>query len=122
MSQLISVTWYMESPIDFEHKQYVLFDYLQKVDLDFSKKVLSPHLLHIEKVIDELVGFQSSINLLKSNLDKNKYIFFKDMNIEGEKDYLVDEIKEIVDFSIDQIEPRIKLGYKILKKKNQILF
>ena len=122
MSQLISVTWYMESPIDFEHKQYVLFDYLQKVDLDFSKKVLSPHLLHIEKVIYELVGFQSSINLLKSNLDKNKYIFFKDMNIEGEKDYLVDEIKEIVDFSIDQIEPRIKLGYKILKKKNQILF
>lgn len=122
MSQLISVTWYMESPIDFEHKQYVLFDYLQKVDLDFSKKVLSPHLLHIEKIIDELIGFQSSINLLKSNLDKNKYIYFKDMNIEGEKDYLVDEIKEIVDFSIDQIEPRIKLGYKILKKKNQILF
>lgn len=122
MSQLISVTWYMESPIDFEHKQYILFDYLQKVDLDFSNKVLSPHLLHIEKVIDELIGFQSSINLLKSNLDKNKYIYFKDMNIEGEKDYLVDEIKEIVDFSIDQIEPRIKLGYKILKKKNQILF
>lgn len=122
MSQLISVTWYMESPIDFEHKQYVLFDYLQKVDLDFSNKVLSPHLLHIEKVIDELIGFQSSINLLKSNLDKNKYIYFKDINIEGEKDYLVDEIKEIVDFSIDQIEPRIKLGYKILKKKNQILF
>lgn len=122
MPQLISVTWYMESPIDFEHKQYVLFDYLQKVDLDFSNKVLSPHLLHIEKVIDELIGFQSSINLLKSNLDKNKYIYFKDMNIEGEKDYFVDEIKEIVDFSIVQIEPRIKLGYKILKKKNQILF
>ena len=33
-----------------------------------------------------------------------------------------EEIKEIVEFSILQIEPRIKTGYLILKKSNQILF
>lgn len=122
MAKLISITWYMESPIDFEHKQYLLFDYLQKVDFDFSNKLLSPHLLHLEKITDELIGFQSSFNLIKSNFDKNKYIYFEDMNIVGENDYLVDEIKEIVDFSIDQVEPRVKLGYKILKKNKQILY
>ena len=42
--------------------------------------------------------------------------------IESENGSLIFEMREIVDFAIPQISPRINLGYKILKKNNQILF
>ena len=48
--KLIPIDWYIQSPIDFEHKQYVLFAYLQEVDNTYVKKVVSPHLFHLEKL------------------------------------------------------------------------
>jgi len=104
MEKLLPLTWYIESPIDFEHKSYVLYSYLQEVDNDFfNKKILSPHLLHLEKLIDELLNFDASFNIIKKNFDKNRYVFFENVKLEG-------------------VEPRIKLGYRILKTNNQILF
>jgi hypothetical protein len=35
MEQILSLTWYVDSPLDSEYKEYLLFSYLQKVDLDF---------------------------------------------------------------------------------------
>ena len=122
MENILSLNWYTESPIDFEHKQYLLFSYLQKVDSDFMLKKLSPHLLHMEKIMDELIGFQSSFTIIKKTFDKNRYVYFENIKLEGEDNSLLTEIREIVEFSLPQVEPRIKLGYKILKKNNQILF
>jgi hypothetical protein len=112
----------MESPIDFEHKQYVLFAYLQKVESSFLDKKLSPHLLHLEKLADELIGFQSSYTSIKNKFNKNRYVYFENIKLEGENDRLIIEICDIVDFSLPQLQPRIKMGYKILEKNRQILF
>jgi hypothetical protein len=59
---------------------------------------------------------------MKKNFDKNRYVYFDNVKLEGENNELILEIKEIVGFSIPQLEPRIKMGYKILEKNNQILF
>ena len=40
---LIPIDWYTLPPIDFEHKQYVLYAYLQEVDNTFINKKVSPH-------------------------------------------------------------------------------
>jgi hypothetical protein len=122
MNELLSLTWFIESPIDFEHKQYLLFAYLQKVESSFLEKKLSPHLLHLEKLSDELFGFESSFELIKKDFDKNRYIYFDNYKLEGENNEIILEIREIVNFSLPQIEPRIKMGYKILEKNKQILF
>jgi hypothetical protein len=122
MTELLPLTWFIESPVDFEHKQYLLFAYLQKVESSFLNKNLSPHLLHLERLSDELLGFQSSFEIMKKNFDKNRYVYFDNVKLEGENNELILEIKEIVGFSIPQLEPRIKMGYKILEKNNQILF
>lgn len=122
MEELISPTWFIESPIDFEHKQYLLLAYLQRVESSFLNKKLSPHLLHLEKLTDELVGFKSSLEIIKRDFDRNRYVYFDNVKLEGENNGIIIEIKEIVSFSIPQLEPRIKLGYKILEKNNQILF
>ncbi len=37
---ILTIDWYIKPPIDFEHKQYVLFAYLQKVDKSFMEKKL----------------------------------------------------------------------------------
>jgi hypothetical protein len=122
MENLLPLTWYIESPIDFEHKEYVLYSYLQKVDHDFHNKMLSPHLLHLEKLIDELLNFDASFNMIKKDFDKNRYVFFENVKLVGEDDKLIYEIRNIVEFAIPQVEPRIKLGYSILKRNNQILY
>lgn len=122
MEKLISSYWYLESPIDFEHKQYVLFDYLQRVDYKFKNKILSPYLLHMESLMDELNSVNSSFKMIKKYFDKNRYHFLENHKIEGENDKIIKEIKDIVDFAIPQIDARIKTGYIILKKNQQILF
>jgi hypothetical protein len=120
---LLSLVWFIEPPIDFEHKQYLLFAYLQKVDNSFLLKNLSPHLLHMEKMINELTNYQISYEHMIKNFEKHKYIFFDDNSkISKNNDDLIIEIKEIVDFSIPQVKSRIDFGYKILEKNSQILF
>jgi hypothetical protein len=122
MKELLSPTWFIESPVDFEHKQYLLFAYLQKVESSFLNKKLSPHLLHLERLSDELISFDSSFKLIKKGFEKNRYTYFDNIKLEGENNEIILEIKEIVGFSILQLEPRIKMGYKILEKNNQILY
>lgn len=123
MSNQLSLTWYMESPIDFEHKQYTLLAYLQKVDNSFLLKNLSPYLLHMEKMVVELKNYEESFESIKKGFDKNRYIFFKENpKLVGENDELILEIEEIVKFSIPQVKTRIDFGYKILEKNSQILF
>ncbi len=114
MIDIIPVTWYIESPIDFEHKQYVLLSYLQTVDGSFMNKRLSPHLLHMERMINEMLNFQGSLKDIKKRFDKERYIFFEDnRKLEGENNHLVEEIREIIEFSLPQVETTIKLGQTI---------
>ncbi len=123
MIDIIPVTWYIESPIDFEHKQYVLLSYLQTVDGSFMNKKLSPHLLHMEKMINEMLNFNESLSDMKKRFDKERYIFFEDNSkLEGENNHLVEEISEIVQSSLPQVEARLKLGQTILLKNKQILY
>jgi hypothetical protein len=122
MENLLPLTWYTQTPIDFEQKEYLLYAYLQKVDQDFHKKILSPHLLHLEKLIIELLKFNSSFESIKTDFDKNRYLFFENPKLEGEDNLLIYEIHNIVEFAIPQVEPRIKLGYTILKRNKQILY
>lgn len=122
MNKLLPTTWFIETPIDFEHKQYILLSYLQNVELSFLDKRLSPHLLHLEKLVDELLCFQSSFSMIKKDFDKNRYVYFDNVKLQGEDDEIITQVIEIVDFSIPQIEPRLKMGYKILEKNKQILY
>ncbi len=123
MNEIIPITWYIESPIDFEHKQYTLLAYLQKVDQSFLLKHLSPHLLHMEIMVKELYNFKDSFKEIKKKFDRERYIFFQDKSkLIGENNQLVYEIKEIVDFSIPQVECRILTGNKILEKNRQVLY
>jgi len=123
MNKLISITWYIEPPIDFEYKQYVLYGYLKIVDECFYQKILSPHFLYLEKLSSELITFKNHMDSFKSDIQKNEYIYFDNkFTIKDLQDEYVDQVYEIVEFSIPLIDSRIKLGENILKKTKQILY
>jgi len=124
MEEIMPLTWYMESPIDFEYKQYLILSYLQKVDSSFIIKKLSPHLLHMESMIKEMLSFQESLSDMRKRFDKQRYVlvFHDNPKLVGEKNNIVEEIEEVVDFSIPLIKNRVDLGYSILRKNKQVLY
>lgn len=122
MSELLPLNWYSAEPIDFEHKEYTLLAYLQKVENSFHRRDLSPHLLHMEKMIDELIMFLACYKQMKSTFDKNRYVYFENTKLKGETDKFILEVKEIVEFSIPQVQTRINYGYQIFNKHKQILY
>ena len=81
MIHVIPIDWYLKSPIDFEHKEYLLYAYLQKVDSSYQSKKVSPYLLHMEKLIAEMQLFLDSLNHIQKEFDKNRYVFFE--NVKG---------------------------------------
>ena len=124
--ELLSLTWWMDSPIDYEYKQYILLDYLQKIERHFYNKDFSPYLLHTEKLYEEMdisqqfiEAFEESITLthvsMKNNLlgwEKTKPISIKEL----------DEMKKILDFSIPLLKEKVNLGKKLWKDTPTILW
>tara|TARA_B100001093_G_scaffold191886_1_gene184374 strand:- start:4119 stop:4499 length:381 start_codon:yes stop_codon:yes gene_type:complete len=125
--ELLSLTWWIESPIDYEYKQYVLLDYLQKIERHFYNKDFSPYLLHTEKLYEEmdislqfLETFEESITITKlkikneaiMGLEKNKPISFKEL----------EEVKDILKFSIPKIKEKLQLGKELWKNTPTILW
>jgi hypothetical protein len=121
--KLIDLDWYSKPPIDFEHKQYLFYAYLTEVDKSFLDKKVSPHLLHLERLKDEMDYFISKWIILQKTFDKNRYVWFDNPNLEGEDMKELNQIVEIVDFALPAVDSRIRQGYIILEKyPGQILF
>lgn len=120
--ELLAPNWYIQSPVDFEHKEYILYAFLQDVDSSYGKKVVSPYLLHLEKLREEMNVFQKNLADMKIRFNTVRYQWFDNPKLEGEENELVETVSEIIDFSLPQIENRILIGNRIYKKYNQILW
>jgi hypothetical protein len=119
---LLPIDWYFQSPIDFEHKEYILYAYLKEVDESFNDKRLSPHLLHIEKLLNELKLFYMNYKIILFDLEKTRYKYFDNPHLENlDNDDLL-TIVDIIEFSTPQLNNRWFRGQSIFKKNNQILY
>lgn len=121
--KLLDLDWYSKPPIDFEHKQYLLYAYLTTVDKSYLNKKVSPHLLHLERLKDEMDYFISKWIIMQKVFDKNRYVYFDNPKLEGEDNIELSKIVEIVDYAIPQIDARIRSGYILFEKyPKQILY
>lgn len=118
----LSPVWFAEPPIDFEHKQYLLWSYLQKVDASFVRKQVSPFLLQLEAVAREMRQFELALEEIKARFDRARYKWFDTPELERESDQLLEIIQEIVDFSTPQIHQRIETGQRIFRRYKQVLY
>lgn len=121
---MLSLDWYKEAPIDFEHKNYLLLDYLSKIDTSYSQLKLSPYLLWTEKLVQELEQFKINIQMFESSL-KKELVGITLFGLKWKEIERTDELKEIyeiVDYSKPILEVKIKIGYKLFNKYPQILY
>lgn len=122
---MLELDWYIKPCIDFEYQNYILLDYLSKIDLSFAIHQLSPYLLHTEKLIGELEVFRMNVKLFEKELKRDIIGFsFKNGIIYSEiktPDKLK-EVIEIVEFSKPLLDGKLKLGYKLFDKYPQLLY
>ncbi len=123
---MLQLDWYCQTPIDFEHKNYLLLQYLSSVDQSYSQHLLSPYLLWTEKLLKELNEFKIKSSILESSIRKDIESFdlrtFKIIRKEIQRNDEMKVVFEIVEYSTPLLQSKVKLGYKLLDKYPQVLF
>ncbi len=117
MKQLAS-NWLTESHIDFEYKKYMLLAYLQDVSKHFDQAFLYPgmtdlvmhyrNLIHLRDSRQHLLE-QFPERIASTDMENFKIIFKKIV----EDDQLMQELVNIIDFSIPEFEKHLQEGKRI---------
>jgi hypothetical protein len=110
--------WILESPIDLEYKQYILLAYLQSVKNNYKNVQLYPFLgdliWHYEHIKELKNNYENMGNLFPKQLSgiHLKSLSFSYEKINEKSDYL-NEIQNIIDYSLPLMEKFIKEGKDI---------
>lgn len=122
---MLKITWYLDEPIDFEYKNYLLLAYLVKLDESFSVHKLSPYLFWTEKLVEEMRRFEKDYITFGNSLKKEIVGFSWKYGIIYEEQKTIkqiDEIIELINYSVPILEAKIQLGYKLNTKYPQFLY
>jgi hypothetical protein len=116
--------WFLQNPIDAEHKYYVLMDFLQSVEKDLDQKKYSEQIQKITRVYNDIKNFQK-INKLTdktlrtmtqeeiSRMDELTALSWDD----DEVDYILEGSLEILGKFVDKINPYLEEIEKSIKFK-----
>jgi hypothetical protein len=107
--------WFLQSPIDAEHKYYVLMDFLQSVENDLGQKKYSEQIQKITRVYNDIKNFQKTNRLsdktlrsmTQNEIDKINELTILNQNDE-EIDYILDGSLEVLDGFLNKINPYIE--------------
>ena len=114
----LSKNWITEKNIDFEYKQYVLLAYLSEVNAFFRENKLYPKFAELMDHYKQLVAIKENKQHLISSFPRRiKGIDLAKLKIEYElptaDDKVMQEIENIVNYSMLQFEQYIAEGKKI---------
>jgi hypothetical protein len=114
----LGINWFIEGYIDFEHKKYVLLDYLQEINSHFDRSRLYPNLTDLIFHYNNLVQFKESKNTLQQAFPQRltqadiaavKLTYKKIV----EDDNSLKEIEQIIAYAMSKMDPAIKTGKEI---------
>jgi len=114
----LGINWFIEGYIDFEHKKYVLLDYLQEINNHFDRSRLYPNLTDLIFHYNNLVQFKESKNTLQQAFPQRltqadiaavKLTYKKIV----EDDNSLREIEQIIAYAMSKMDPAIKTGKEI---------
>jgi hypothetical protein len=119
---MIKPYWFLESPIDVEHKYYVLMDLLTKAKNNFDKKGFEKHFKEILILKRDLDSFDKKTEFSQRTLanmtdvDKNFFYNLLDKNLD-----LIGEIETIVKNSIEIVDKFLEENKEIDYKYNSLV-
>lgn len=114
----LSVNWFIEGSVDFEHKKYLILSYLQDINRHFNKSRLYPNLSDLLFHYNNLLAFKNNkstiqnafpARLTQADLDAVKLTYEKMVK----DDSLMQEIERIISYSLGKIDPAIREGKEI---------
>lgn len=113
----LSENWITEHLMDFEYKKYVLLGYLKQVKEHFEEQKLYPDFAELIAHYKNLIQLRNNANSLENNFKKNlKGLDFKNMQLTYDNtinDELLDELKQIIEFSEPLLAREIHKGKHI---------
>ena len=111
-------TWFLEQPLDIEHKNYVLLDYLKKKSEDLGGDSVSSNLKEVSGIMKVLYSFKESgkvpedaLNDLDQKEREDISKILSDKNSES--------IKEIVDSSLSILYDFSEIFMEILREEQE---
>jgi len=116
--QTLNANWFIEAPIDFEHKQYQLLAYLQRIGVHFNRTQLYPtlndlifHYNNLKKFKQDKRTLEDGFPVRLSNVDVAalKITYEKIVN----DDAMMQEIEQIIHYAAGRIKPVIEEGQEI---------
>lgn len=115
----LSPIWFLEKPIDLEHKQYVLLDYIQKINKAFNEFKLTPYFFDLKFHIQNIDCFLSQYTILDSTdkrLTEEQNAILHTILERGKKSDDVLEAVEICKWSAPLMKETMKDGNKVWKQ------
>jgi hypothetical protein len=114
----LGINWFIEGYVDFEHKKYVLLDYLQQINRHFDSRHLYPNLSDLIYHYNNLLSFKADKanlqqafpqRLTQADIAAVKLTYQKIV----EDDSSMREIEQIIAYAINKMDPAIKTGREI---------
>jgi hypothetical protein len=114
----LSQNWFIEGSIDFEHKKYILLDYLQEINRHFDKSRLYPNLTDLIFHFNNLLYFKKNKTVLqqafpqrltKADIEAVKLTYQKIVD----DDSSMREIETIISYALQKMDPAIQTGKEI---------
>jgi hypothetical protein len=114
----LGINWFIEGSIDFEHKKYILLDYLQEINRHFDKSKLYPNLTDLIFHYNNLLNFKSNKSALqqafpqrltKADIEAVKLTYEKIV----QDDFSMKEIENIISYALHKMNPALQTGKEI---------
>ncbi|RFS25052.1 hypothetical protein DVR12_07660 [Chitinophaga silvatica] len=114
----LTETWFADGYIDFELKKYTLLAYLQDVNRYFNESKLYPQLTDIIFHYNNLIAFRDNKQYLQQQFPKRlTAVNLQKLELLYEQmiadDELMEELEDIIQYSITQMNNTIKEGTDI---------
>ncbi len=126
--QSLNKNWITENHIDFEYKKYILLAYLQHVSENFTEQRLYPYLADLVEHYRNLRSIKENKQVLFNQFpgrlkapDMEKFRLIYEKLVQD--DSLMQELESILDYSIPQLEQKLKEGkhiYDLIEEKLNI--
>jgi hypothetical protein len=116
--------WFLQSPIDAEHKYYVLMDFLQSVERDLGQKKYSEQIQKINRIYNDIKNFQKTNRLsdktlrsmTQDEIDRTNELTLLNKD-DQEVEYIIEGSLEVLDGFINKINPYLEEIEKSIKFK-----
>jgi hypothetical protein len=114
----LGINWFIESYVDFEHKKYILLDYLQEINRHFDQSHLYPTLTDLIFHYNNLLSFKENKSSIQQSFPQRltmadiaavKLTYQKIV----QDDSSMREIEQIIAYAINKMGPVVSTGQEI---------